>query len=105
MSNIHTSYQELIAAIDRGDFFLYRQQKCLGRNKKSSIASIFCLGRNKTRWLLLYRVEAAWPLLFLNNNDPVFGTLLFATHISDLFFSGSQIDPYFQNKNSIVGTD
>ena len=31
------------------------------------------------------REEAAWPLLFLNNNDPVYCTLLFATHILDLF--------------------
>ena len=37
------------------------------------------------------REEAAWPLLFLNNNDPVFFTFL---------FSGSQTDPCFQNKNS-----
>ena len=29
-----------------------------------------------------------------------FCTLLFATHILDLFISGSQIDPCFQNKNS-----
>jgi hypothetical protein len=27
------------------------------------------------------REEAAWFLLFLNNNDPVFCTLLLATHI------------------------
>ena len=27
------------------------------------------------------REEAAWPLLFLNNNDLVFCTLLFAPHI------------------------
>ena len=32
------------------------------------------------------RKEAAWPLLFLNNNDLVFCTLLFATHILDLIF-------------------
>ena len=30
----------------------------------------------------------------------VFCTLLFATHILDLFFTGSQTDPCFQNKNS-----
>ena len=32
-------------------------------------------------------------------NDPVFCTLLFATHILDLIFSGSQTDRCFQNKN------
>ena len=32
------------------------------------------------------REESAWLLLFLNNNDPVFSTLLFATHILDLFY-------------------
>ena len=35
------------------------------------------------------REEAAWPLLFLNNNEPdLFFTLLFATHILDLFSQG-----------------
>ena len=32
------------------------------------------------------REDISMPLLFLNNNDPVFCTLLFATHIVDLFF-------------------
>jgi hypothetical protein len=32
------------------------------------------------------RGEAAWSLLFLNTNGPVFCTLLFATHILSLFF-------------------
>ena len=43
------------------------------------------------------REEAAKPLLFLINNDPVFCTLLFAPHILDkstLFF-----------KTKIVGAD
>jgi hypothetical protein len=31
------------------------------------------------------REDAAWPLLFFNNNVPVFCTLLFAAHILDLF--------------------
>ena len=31
------------------------------------------------------REEAAWPLLFLNNNEPVFCTLHFVTHILSLF--------------------
>jgi hypothetical protein len=30
--------------------------------------------------------EVRLPLLFLNNNDPLFCTLLFATHILDLVF-------------------
>jgi hypothetical protein len=35
------------------------------------------------------REEAAWPHLFLNNNDLVFCTLFFAPHILDLIvFSG-----------------
>ena len=34
------------------------------------------------------REEAAWPLLFLNKNDPVFCTLLLATHILDLYLQG-----------------
>ena len=32
------------------------------------------------------REEAAWPLLFLNNNDLVSCTLLFAPHILDPIF-------------------
>ena len=46
------------------------------------------------------REEAAWSLKFLNNNDPVICTLLFASHIWTQFFSGSQINPCFQKKNS-----
>ena len=50
------------------------------------------------------RKEAAWPLLFLNNNDPVFCTLFFATHILDLiFFQGHKLTPVF--KTRIVGAD
>jgi hypothetical protein len=46
------------------------------------------------------REEAAWPLLFLNKNDPVFFTLLFSgPYFGPDFFSGSQTDPCFQNKN------
>ena len=40
------------------------------------------------------REKARLPLLFLNNNDPVFRNLLFAPHILDpIFFSGLQTDP------------
>ena len=40
-----------------------------------------------------YPEAAAWPLLFLNYNDPVF----FCTLFFDFgpFFTGSQIDPCF----------
>ena len=44
--------------------------------------------------------EATGPLLFLNNNDPAFCILLFATHILDLFFQGHKPTHVFQNKNS-----
>jgi hypothetical protein len=43
------------------------------------------------------REEAAWPLLFLNNNDPVFCTQHFATHILDSFLK-------FQTLKSIKPT-
>ena len=47
------------------------------------------------------REEAAWPLLFLNNNDPVFLQPAFFRYIFwTWFFSGLQTDPCFQNKNS-----
>ena len=46
------------------------------------------------------RAEAVWSLLLLNNNDPVFCTLLFASDILDRVCSGSQTNPCFQNKNS-----
>ena len=36
------------------------------------------------------REEAAWPLLFFNNNNPVFFTLLFRPHILDLIVSKFQ---------------
>jgi hypothetical protein len=51
------------------------------------------------------REEAARLLLFLNNNDPIFfSPCFFQVHILDLiFFSGSQTDPCFQNKNSGCG--
>ena len=48
------------------------------------------------------REEARLPLLFLNNNDPVFCNLLFSGPYVfwTWFFSGSQTNPCFQNKNS-----
>ena len=47
------------------------------------------------------REEAAWPFLFLNNNDPVFmHPAFFRSIFWTWFFSGSQTDPCFQNKNS-----
>ena len=39
----------------------------------------------KTGSVYSIREDARLPLLFLSNNDPVFCTLLFATHILDLF--------------------
>ena len=41
------------------------------------------------------REEAAWLLLFLNNNDPVFCKMLFATHIFDPFFHPAFCNLYF----------
>ena len=46
------------------------------------------------------REEAAWSLLFLNNNDPGFLHPAFWKKQGAWFFSGSQTDPGFQNKNS-----
>ena len=47
------------------------------------------------------REETRLPLLFLNNNDPAFCNLLFSgTYFGPDFFSLSQTDPCFQNKNS-----
>ena len=46
------------------------------------------------------REEARLPLLFLSNNDPVFLHPDFLQPIFWTFFSGSQTDPCFQNKNS-----
>ena len=40
------------------------------------------------------REESAWSLLFLNNNDPVFCTLLFATHILDPFLKFQTLQKY-----------
>ena len=46
------------------------------------------------------REEAAWPLLFLNNNDPVFCNLLFS---GPYFFHGHK--PTHVLKTRIVGAD
>ena len=43
------------------------------------------------------RKQASLPLLFLNNNDPVFCTLLFATHILDLFLKFQTLKKYQVN--------
>ena len=50
------------------------------------------------------REEAAWPLLFLNNNDPVFFTLLFS---GPYFGPGFFLDhkPTHVFKTKIVGAD
>ena len=40
------------------------------------------------------REEAACPLLFWNNNDLVFCTLLFATHILDFFLKFQTLKKY-----------
>ena len=46
------------------------------------------------------REEAACSLFFLNNNDPVFLHPDFCNPYFEPFFSSSQTDPCFQNKNS-----
>ena len=43
-------------------------------------------GSKKQGHCYLEKEEAAWLLLFLNTNDPVFCTLLFATHFLNLTF-------------------
>ena len=43
-------------------------------------------GLQKARYKNKKKEEVAWPLLFLNNNDPVFSTQIFLTHILDLAF-------------------
>ena len=55
----------------------------------------------KHRVILTYskREEKRLPLLFLNNNDPVFPPC-FLHSIFWTVFSGSQNNPCFQNKNS-----
>ena len=49
------------------------------------------------------REEEAWPLLFLNNDDPVFCTLLFSgPYFGPVFFQGCKHIQYpcFQIENS-----
>ena len=58
----------------------------------------------KTRSLLFKKRRRSCPLLFLNNNDPVFCTLLFAPHILDpFFFQGRR--PTHDFKTRIVAAD
>ena len=45
------------------------------------------------------REETAWPLLFLNNNGPVFCTLLLQPIFWTLFFRVTN-RPMFSNKNN-----
>ena len=52
-------------------------------------------GAKKQGHCYLKRGEAAWPLLFFKHNDPAFCNPYFGP-----FFTGSQTDPCFQNKNS-----
>ena len=63
----------------------------LDKTKRKTLPAPYC--RNGS-------CRARLLLLFLNNNDPVFCTLLFAPHILCPFFSGSRTDPWFQNKSS-----
>ena len=50
------------------------------------------------------RKQAAWPLLFLNNNDPVFFTLLFSgPYLGTDFFQGHKPTHVF--KTRILGAD
>ena len=57
-------------------------------NLKKKVQKIGCKkqGAKKQGHCYSKREEAAWPLLFLNNNDPVFCTLLFATYFFGPFF-------------------
>ena len=45
-----------------------------------------CKNQGAKNRVIVIQKEAAWPLFFLDNNDPVFCTLLFATRILDLIF-------------------
>ena len=47
-------------------------------------------GSKKQDHFFSKKEEAAWPLLFQNNNDPVFCTLLFALHNLDLLKKSSR---------------
>ena len=51
-------------------------------------------------WRYSKREEVRLPFLFLNNNDPVFCSLLFSGPYFGPDFLGSQTNPCFQNKNS-----
>ena len=51
------------------------------------------------------REEAAWPLLFLNNNDPVFSPSYFQVHILDLIFFRITNRPMFSKQEYWVQID
>ena len=60
-------------------------------------------GVKKQGHCYLKRGKAAWPLLFLNNNDPVFSPCFFQVHIWTCFFQGHTLTHVF--KTRIVGAD
>ena len=54
-----------------------------------------CKKQGAKNKVLLFR---QLPLLFLNNNDPVFCTLLFASHIFDLIYFRVTNRPMFSKQ-------
>ena len=61
----------------------------------------------KSRVNVIQKKEAAWPFLFLNNNDPVFfAPCFFQVHILDLIFFRVTNQPMFsKHQFRIVGVD
>ena len=85
-------------------FLFWKHGSVCDPEKKGSKIWVSKSRVKKTRSLLFKKRRGSCPLLFLNNNDPVFCTLLFASHIFDLiFFQGHKPTHVF--KTRIVGTD
>ena len=97
------NWDEVITLVCFYEYNKYRQADLIffrAWNLKKRSRKIGCKkkGAKKQGHCYSKREEAAWPLLFLNNNDPVFCNLLFVPHILDLIFFRVANRPMFSKQ-------
>ena len=77
------------------DLIFFRVRNFKKKVQKNRLQKAGC---QKTGSLLLKREEAAWPLLFLNNNDPVFRHPVFCNLFFWTFFFRVTNRPMFSKQ-------